>query len=174
MDTRLFGRARMPRVCGQRRNTARDRWSRPQGGGHLKYPRECWSSTGPMEIWVERVMHTGLRRRLGSPFVAALVEEDAGLANSYHPTLSFRRSRDAHASHRQRDCCKGTQEWNGERSRCRHGRRLASRVLPDVLCYDHADAFRFHVRCSERTPPGGTLRPGCGYHPQRLPCFRGG
>jgi hypothetical protein len=121
----------------------------------IEIPERMLSSSGPMEIWAERVMHTGLRRRIGSPFVAALVEEDAGLANSYH-TLSPSDDR-AMLTPAVANAIAAKARKSGMASDPdAHGRRLASRLLPDVLGYD------------PQMPSGFTFAAQNGRHPEEL------
>jgi hypothetical protein len=121
----------------------------------IEVPDKMLSSSGPIDIWAERVMHTGLRRRVGSPFLAALVAEDAALANSYH-SISPSNDRailtqdivNAIAAKARNSGMAGDPEA--------HGRRLASRLLPDVLRYD------------PKMPSGFTFAAQNGRHPEEV------
>jgi hypothetical protein len=121
----------------------------------IEIPEKMLSGSGAMEIWAERVMQTGVRRRIGSPFVAALVAEDVGLAKSYHCiTPSDDRAMltqgvvNAIAAKARKSGMASDPDA--------HGRRLASRLLPDVLCYD------------PQMPSGFTFAAQNGRHPEEL------
>jgi hypothetical protein len=121
----------------------------------IEIPERMLSSSGPMEIWVERVMHTGLRRRIGSPFVAALVEEDTSLANSYH-TLSPSDDRAMLTPAIANAIAAKARKSGMASDPDAHRRRLASRLLPDVLRYD------------PQMPSGFTFAAQNGRHPEEL------
>jgi hypothetical protein len=121
----------------------------------IEIPEGMLSSSGPMEIWAERVMHTGMRRRLGSPFLAALVEEDATLANSYH-TLSPSDDRAMLTPAIANAIAAKARKRGMESDPDAHGRRLAARLLPDVLRYD------------PQMPFGFTFAAQNGHHPEEL------
>jgi hypothetical protein len=121
----------------------------------IEIPEGVLSSSSPTEIWAERVMLTGLRRRIGSPFVAALVAEDAGLANSYH-TLSPSDDRAMLTEDIAHAIAAKARKTGMASDPDAHGRRLASRLLPDVLRYD------------PQMPSGFTFAAQNGRHPEEL------
>jgi hypothetical protein len=86
-------------------------------------------------VWAEQLILRGARHRIGSPFLAALVEEDRALAELYHATspaedMSVMQKEVARViAARAR---RSGQIANPEA----HGRRLAAALLPDVLHYN--------------------------------------
>ena len=119
----------------------------------IEIPEKLLHSSGPMDIWAERMMHTGLRRRVGSPFVAALVAEDAGLANSYH-SISPSDDRAILTEGIVKAIAAKARKSGMAGDPDAHGRRLALRLLPDVLHYD------------PQRPSGFTFAAQNGRHPE--------
>ncbi|WP_353069153.1 hypothetical protein RBB75_00045 [Tunturibacter empetritectus] len=121
----------------------------------IEIPKKVLTGSGAMDIWAERVLHTGQRQRVGSPFIAALVAEQAGLARSYH-NLSPSDDRamlmedivKAIASKSRKSGMAGDPDA--------YARRVASRLLPDVLHYD------------PQWPSGFTFAAQNGRHPEEV------
>jgi hypothetical protein len=117
--------------------------------------KELLAGSGGLDIWAERVLHTGQRQRVGSPFIAALVAEDAGLARSYH-NISPSDDRailmedvvKAIAAKGRKSGMAGDPDA--------YARRVASRLLPDVLHYD------------PQWPSGFTFAAQNGRHPEEV------
>ncbi len=121
----------------------------------IEIPKKVLAGSGALDIWAERVLHTGQRQRVGSPFIAALVAEDAGLARSYH-NISPSDDR----AMLMEDVVKAIAA-KGRKSRMAgdpdaYARRVASRLLPDVLHYD------------PQWPSGFTFAAQNGRHPEEL------
>jgi hypothetical protein len=118
----------------------------------IETPNGILNGGGPISVWAERIAQTGWRQRLGSPFVAAVVAEDDDLARRYH-SLSPADDRaelmesvaNVIASRAQRSGLAGDP--------VAYGKRLASRLLPDVLHYD------------SQSPSGFTFAAQNGRHP---------
>ncbi|MBB5066272.1 hypothetical protein [Granulicella mallensis] len=121
----------------------------------IEMPKKVLGGSGAMDIWAERVLHAGQRQRVGSPFIAALVAEDAGLARSYH-NISPSDDREmlmegvvkAIAAKGRKSGMAGDPDA--------YARRLASRLLPDVLHYD------------PQWPSGFTFAAQNGRHPEEV------
>lgn len=121
----------------------------------FEMPKELLPGSGALDIWAERVLHTGQRQRVGSPFIAALVAEDAGLARSYH-NISPSDDRamimedvvKAIAAKGRKSGMAGDPDA--------YARRVASRLLPDVLHYD------------PQWPSGFTFAAQNGRHPEEV------
>jgi hypothetical protein len=119
----------------------------------IEIPDKALSSSGQLDIWAERRMHSGLRRRVGSPFVAALIAEDAGLANSYH-SISPSDDRALLTEDVVMAIAAKVRKSGMAGDPDAYARRLASRLLPDVLHYDL------------RWPSGFTFAAQNGRHPE--------
>lgn len=126
--------------------------TRHVGAVVVEAPNRILNGGGAISVWAERFTETGARHRTGSPFVAAIVAEDYELASRYH-SLSPVDDRaslmediaKAIASRAQRSGLIGDPEA--------HGKRLASRLLPDVLHYN------------PKLPAGFTFAAQNGRHP---------
>jgi hypothetical protein len=121
----------------------------------IEMPKALLAGSGALDIWAERVLHTGQRQRVGSPFIAALVAEDAGLARSYH-NISPSDDR----AMLMEDVVKAIAA-KGRKSGMAgdpdaYARRVASRLLPDVLHYD------------PQWPSGFTFAAQNGRHPEEV------
>jgi hypothetical protein len=109
--------------------------TRYAGAVVVEAPNRMLNGGGAIGVWAERFTETGSRQRAGSPFVAAIVAEDYELARRYH-SLSPAEDRagllegiaKAITSRARRSGLVGDPEA--------HGKRLASRLLPDVLQYN--------------------------------------
>jgi hypothetical protein len=96
---------------------------------------EILNGGGPISVWAERITQTGLRQRLGSPFVAGIVAEDRELARRYH-ALSPADDR-AELMESVAEVIASRARRNGlSGDPAAYGKRLAARLLPDVLHYD--------------------------------------
>jgi hypothetical protein len=118
----------------------------------IEAPNRILNGGGPIGVWAERFTQTGWRQRLGSPFVAAVVAEDGELARRYH-SLS-----PADDRAELMDSVAGVIASRAERSGLAgdpvaYGKRLASRLLADVLHYN------------PRLPSGFTFAAQNGRHP---------
>lgn len=121
----------------------------------VEVPKKAVAGSGAMDIWAERVLHTGQRQRVGSPFIAALLVEDDGLARSYH-NISPSHDR----AMLMEDVVKAIAA-KGRKSGMAgdpdaYARRVASRLLPDVLHYD------------PQWPSGFTFAAQNGRHPEEV------
>ncbi len=121
----------------------------------IQIPEKILRSLGTMDIWAERVMHTGERKRIGSPFVAALVVEDTALAAMYH-RISPSDDRAMLTGEIVTAIAAKASASGLVGNPNAHGRRLASRLLPDVLHYD------------PQMPSGFTFAAQNGRHPDDL------
>jgi hypothetical protein len=121
----------------------------------IEIPDESLCGSGPIDIWAERTLHTCLRRRLGSPFVAALVADNANLAHLYHST-SPSDDRTILTKCLVKAIAAKAREAGMAGDPDAHARRLAARLLPDVLHYD------------PRSPSGFTFAAQNGRHPEEL------
>ncbi|NYF90145.1 YdeI/OmpD-associated family protein [Tunturiibacter empetritectus] len=121
----------------------------------IKMPKKMQVESGPMEIWAERVLHTGQRQRVGSPFIAALLAEDPGLAQSYH-NLSPSDDRAMLMEDVVRVIAAKGRKSGMAGDPDTYARRVASRLLPDVLRYD------------PQWPSGFTFAAQNGRHPEEV------
>ena len=118
----------------------------------MEAPNRILNGGGPISVWAERFTPTGSRQRLGSPFVAAIVAEDGELARRYH-SLS-----PADDQAELMESVAGVIASRAQRSGLSgdpgaYGKRLAARLLPDVVHYD------------SRLPSGFTFAAQNGRHP---------
>jgi hypothetical protein len=118
----------------------------------MEAPNRILNGGGPITVWAERFTQTGSRQRLGSPFLASIVAEDGELARRYHalaPTNDRAELMESVAgviaSRARRSGLSGDPGA--------YGKRLAARLLPDVLHYD------------SRLPAGFTFAAQNGRHP---------
>jgi hypothetical protein len=103
-------------------------------------------------IWAERLGSNGSRHRVGSPFLAALVDEDESLAALYDassPATDTRMLSESVARAISKRA--GQAGYSGDPDL--HGRRLAALLLPDTVKYD------------PRLPAGFTFAACNGRHP---------
>jgi hypothetical protein len=121
----------------------------------IEIPDKMLPSPGQVDIWAERRMHSGLRRRVGSPFVSALITENAGLAKSYH-SMSPSDDRALLTEDVVKAIAAKTRKSGMAGDHDAYARRLASRLLPDVLHYD------------PRWPSGFTFAAQNGRHPEEV------
>jgi hypothetical protein len=121
----------------------------------IEMPENVLYGSGPMDIWAERTLHTGQRQRVGSPFIAALLKEDAGLANSYH-RLSPSDDRAVLMEDTVKVIAAKARKSGMPGDPDAYARRLASRLLPDVLRYD------------PQWPSGFTFAAQNGRHPEEV------
>jgi hypothetical protein len=121
----------------------------------IEIPERGLYGSDPMDIWAERMLYTGQRRRVGSPFVAALVAEDAGFADSYHGISPSDDRAVLMEDTVKLIAAKGRKSGMAGDPDA-YARRLASRLLPDVLHYD------------PRWPSGFTFAAQNGRHPEEV------
>lgn len=121
----------------------------------VEIPQKVLLGAGSIDIWADRVMHTGLRQRIGSPFMTALVAEDADLSNSYH-RLSPSDDRAMLTEDIVKAITAKARKGGMSSDPDAHGRRLASLLLPDVLHYD------------PQMPSGFTFAAQNGRHPEEV------
>ena len=121
----------------------------------IEMPKELLAGSGTLDIWAERVLHTGQRQRVGSPFIAALVAEDAGLARSYH-NISPSDDRAILMEDVVRAIAAKGRKSGMAGDPDAYARRVASRLLPDVLHYD------------PQWPSGFTFAAQNGRHPEEV------
>jgi hypothetical protein len=118
----------------------------------MEAPNGILNGGGPISVWAEGFTPTGSRQRLGSPFVAAILAEDGELARRYH-SLS--------PADDQAELMESVAGVIASRAQGRglsgdpfaYGKRLAARLLPDVVHYD------------SRLPVGFTFAAQNGRHP---------
>ncbi len=89
-------------------------------------------STG---IWAEQFSESGERRRIGSPFIAAVLMNNAGLARDYH-SISPSQDREVLLEGVAEAFAAGARNTPQIGDPLGYGRRLASWLLPDVLHYN--------------------------------------
>jgi hypothetical protein len=93
--------------------------------------------TGVNGVWAEQLMRRGVRHRLGSPFLASLVEGDRALAELYHATSP---AEDLGVMQKEvaRVIAARARRSGQIANPDAHGQRLAVALLPDVLHYNSA------------------------------------
>lgn len=121
----------------------------------IEIPEKVPASSGPMDIWAERMLRTGQRQRVGSPFIATLVAEDAGLARSYHNISPSDDRATLMEDVVKAIAAKGRKSGMAGDPDA-YARRVASRLLPDVLHYD------------PQWPSGFTFAAQNGRHPEEV------
>jgi hypothetical protein len=120
----------------------------------IEIPETTLSST-PTDIWAERVTKTGLRQRVGSPFVAALLAEDPSLAHLYH-RISPSEDRKMLTGYVVNAIEAEARKSGATSNSYPRARRLASLLLPDVLHYN------------PQMPAGFTFAAQNGRHPEEI------
>lgn len=101
----------------------------------VESPNRMLSGRGAIGVWAERFTDAGSRQRTGSPFIAAMVAENHQLERHYDfispaedPAELASDVANAIAARARKHGFVGDPDA--------YGRRLASRLLPDVLHYD--------------------------------------
>jgi hypothetical protein len=109
----------------------------------MEFPSRMITTTGPVGIWAERFTRSGIRQRIGSPFLAKILTENDAMADTYH-SISPSDDRQVLTEAVARAIAAKVRMKDAEA----YGRRLASVLLPDVLRYDpaHALGFTFAAR----------------------------
>jgi hypothetical protein len=110
-------------------------------------------STGMLGVWAERFTHGGSRRRIGSPFLAELVSGNPALSDLYHSS-SPADDKAVLTARVAQGIAERAREFGQFQNPERHGLRLASILLPDVLRYD------------PNLPAGFTFAAQNGRHPE--------
>ena len=102
-------------------------------------------------IWAEQLNDSGDRRRIGSPFLASVMMNNETLARDYH-SISPSQDREVLLEGVAEAVAAGVRNTPQIGDPLAYGRRLASRLLPDVLHYNPElpQGFSFAARNGRR------------------------
>lgn len=121
----------------------------------IETPNDAETIAGPLEIWAEHLTRKGLRHRIGSPFLSALVAENKSLAELYHSTSPADDVLKLHAT--MAEAIAARVRTNPQVSDPHaYGLRLASALLPDVLRFDPRLATGFTFAAQNGRHPADT------------------
>ena len=99
-------------------------------------------ASSPLQIWAEKKAGDGVRERIGSPFLASFLAEDAKFSKLYH-SLSPGEDREVLRGPLERLLFLRAQASMDGRSAATFARRIARGLLPDVLRFDSSEPCGF-------------------------------